>query len=102
MQRGHFNFFADEPLDDIQIVNHQIQDDIDIQRARGKLPDTMNLEIDRMADVRPQSDQRRVETLRVAYLQNRLAISARGDHSVSLCERRCDWLFHQHMNPNLE
>jgi len=35
-----------KPLHDIEIVNHEIKYDIDIQRARRKLSYTMNFEID--------------------------------------------------------
>ena len=31
MKRSHLDLFAHEPLDDIQIVNHQIEHDIDIK-----------------------------------------------------------------------
>ncbi len=38
VQIDYFDIFADQPLHDVQIVNHQIEHDIDVERTRGFLP----------------------------------------------------------------
>src|SRR5689334_6936091 len=63
-----FDVLADEPLHDIQIVNHQVEHNIDVERARGELPDAMYLEVNRLADVWLQSDHRGIEALEVSDL----------------------------------
>jgi len=71
--------FADEPLHYIQIVNHQIQHHIDVQRASAELTHAMNFEIDWVADVRAQRNQRRIEPLRMAHLQDSAAFPGGRD-----------------------
>src|SRR6266404_1315213 len=63
MQAGDLDFFADQPLHDVQIVNHQVEHDVDVQGTRGELAYAMYLEIDRVANMRAQSHQCRVESL---------------------------------------
>ena len=47
--------FADEPLHDVEIVNHQIEHDVDIERARRELADAMNLKVNGIAYVRAEA-----------------------------------------------
>src|SRR2546425_1259904 len=56
---GRFDVLAHQPLYDIEIVNHQIENDVDVQRSRSELTDAMNLKINRVLDVRSQGNQRR-------------------------------------------
>ncbi len=63
-----FNVFADQPLHDIEIVNHQVEHDVDVQRARSELAHAMNLKIDWLANVWTQRDHRRIETFEVPNL----------------------------------
>src|ERR1051325_951248 len=63
------DLITDKPLHNVQIVNHQVEYDIDIQRARGELTNAVNFEIYRMLNVWPQGDERRVETLSMADLK---------------------------------
>src|SRR5207245_8226664 len=80
MQRSHLDIFSDQPLHDVQIVNHQVQDHIYVQRARSELTDTMDFEIDRVAHVRPQRDQRGIESCGVTELQKRAGWRGGSDH----------------------
>src|SRR6266850_2121651 len=68
MQTGDLDVFTHQPLYDIQIVNHQVQDDVDVQGASRELADAMNLEINRITHVGAQCDQRRIEPLGMSYL----------------------------------
>src|SRR6185295_13081473 len=69
----NLDVFADEPLHDIEIVNHQIEHDVDVERARRKLAHPMDLEVDRLVDVWTQRDHRGIETFEMTDLKNRLA-----------------------------
>src|SRR5205085_3833127 len=64
----HFNIFADKPLNDVEIVNHKIEHDIYIERARGEFAHSMNLEIERTFNVRAKCRERRVEPFKMSYL----------------------------------
>ena len=77
---------ADEPLHDVEIVNHQIKDDINVERARGEFADAMNLKIEGLADVRAQCDERRIEAFEVADLQERAAPPGGLDHPIGFFE----------------
>src|SRR6266542_1246668 len=49
VQFGYSNILADQPLHNVQIMDHQVKYYVNIQRTRGKLADAMNLKIDRIA-----------------------------------------------------
>src|SRR5207248_4646188 len=89
----HFHLFADEPLHDVQIVNHQIEDDIYIERASGEFADAVNLEIEGSANVRTQRDERGVEAFEMADLKQRAAFVSRRNHAISFFECARDGLF---------
>jgi hypothetical protein len=97
-----FDVFADEPLHDVEIVNHQIKHDVDIQRARGELTDAMDLEIDGLANVRPQRNECRIETLEMAHLKNGIAFAGSTNHLIRFFERPRDRLFDENVNAGLE
>src|SRR5215213_9092897 len=83
----HFHLASDKPLHYVQIVNHQIQHDIYIERARGKLADAVYLEIERPSYVRAQRCQRRVEAFEMPDLQERARTLCGCDHPVRLFKR---------------
>jgi hypothetical protein len=62
----------------------------------------MNLEVERIAHVRAQGDERRVETFEMADLQQRAALLGGGDHPIRFFQRARDGLFDQHMNASRE
>src|SRR5258706_11236664 len=68
VQTDDLDVFADQPLNYIKIVNHQVQDHIDVQRTSSELANAMNLEIDWIAHVRAQRHQRRIKSLGMADL----------------------------------
>src|SRR6266542_3662632 len=51
VQARYLNFFSDQPLHDIEIVDHQVEHYIDVQRPGRKLTNAMNLEINGIADM---------------------------------------------------
>ena len=50
--------FPDQPLDRIEIVDHYVKHDIDIERTVGKGRYTVDLEVQRPRDMRPKRDHR--------------------------------------------
>src|SRR5205085_3108326 len=88
----HLCAAADEPEHDVEVVDHQVEHDVNIERARGELADAVNLEVDGVSDVRAQGDERRVEAFEVADHQSGFAPPGGGDHPVGLFERARDGL----------
>jgi hypothetical protein len=83
-------------------MNHQVEHDIYVERACSEFADAVNLEVERSLDVRAQGCERRIETLKMAYLQQR-ATSARGsDHPVCFFERASDGFFDEDMYARFE
>src|SRR2546426_12544794 len=82
VQINYFNLLAYQPLHNVEIMNHEIEHDIDIQRARRKLAHSMNLEIDEIVNVREQRDHRWIEAFQMADLQNSRSFRGRGNHPI--------------------
>src|SRR5260370_33908663 len=99
---GNVHILSGQPLPYLQIMTHQTEHNIDVQRARCELAHTMNLEIDRIADMWAQRHQGRIETLGVADLQNRAAFLPGGNHAIGFFERARAWLFNQHVDAGLK
>src|SRR5215207_10552840 len=98
----HFDVFTNEPLHDIEIVNHQVEHYIDVQRTRRKLSYTVDLKIDRLANVRPQSDHRRIEALEVSYLEHGVAFFRGAYHAIGFFECSRYGFLNQNVNARLE
>src|ERR1043165_3597449 len=102
VQFSHLNLFANQPLHNIKIVNHQVEHYIDVERARGKLTYAVNFEIDWIAHMRTQRDKRRIKSLCMAHLQNRVAFVRRGNHPGSFVERARNWFLDQYVHARLK
>ena len=94
--------FTNEPLHNVEIVNHQIEHDIDVEGPRGELANPMDLKIHRLANVWSQRDHRGIEALEMSHLENRVALLGGANHSIGFFERSRDWLLDQDVNPRLE
>src|SRR5713226_6640715 len=102
VKRSYFDVFPDQPLHDVEIVNHQVEHDVDVQRTRGELAHAMNFKIDGTLDVWPERDQRRIEAFGVADLQYRAAFPARSDHAIRFFQSARDWFLNQHVYAGFE
>src|SRR5215208_5404988 len=102
MNVGDLNILADEPLHDIEIVNHQVEHNVNVQRSRGELTDAMNLKIDWLANVRSQRNHRGIEALEVSDLENCVALFGCADHPIRFFERSRYRFFDQDVNARLE
>ena len=102
MQIDYFDVFADQPLHDVQIVNHQIEHDIDVERTRGEFPDAMDFEVDGIAHVWTQGYERGIEAFEMADLEQRASLLRGSNHSIGFSQRWRDRLFDQHVNPRFQ
>jgi hypothetical protein len=98
----HFDILANQPLHYVKVVNHQIEHDIYIKRARGEFTDAVYLEIERSADVRAQGDERGVEAFEMPYLKQRAAFQRGSDYPVRFFESSRDWFFNEDVNASFE
>src|SRR5215208_4954598 len=102
MNVGDLNILADEPLHDIEIVNHQVEHNVNVQRSRGELTYAMNLKIDWLANVRSQRNHRGIEGLEVSDLKNCVASFGCANHPIGFFARSRYRFFDQHVNARLE
>src|SRR5712692_1227373 len=102
VQRSYLDLLANQPLHDVQIVNHQIKHDVDVQASRRELAYAMNLKIDGIVHMWPQSDKRGIEAFGVTDLQHRAAFLPRSDHAIRFFQRARDWFLNQHVNAGFE
>src|SRR5215212_1955854 len=102
MNVGDLNILADEPLYDIEVVNHQVEHNVDVQRSRGELTYAMNLKIDWLANVRSQRNQGWIEAFEVSDLENCVALFGCANHPIGFFERSRYRFFDQDVNARLE
>src|SRR6185436_1882518 len=81
--------------DDVEVVDHQVQDDVDVEAARGERAQPVNLDEARGRDGRLQDVHRRVEALDVADLEDGLAVRGHADQVLRLGGRRGHGLLDQ-------
>src|SRR5579885_388198 len=98
----HLGLAADEPEDYVEVVDHQVEHHVNVERARGELADAVNLEIDGVADVRAERDERGVEAFEVSDHQRRLAALGGGGHRVGLIYRARDRFFDEDVDARFE
>jgi hypothetical protein len=60
---------SDKQANDVQVVNHQIQDDIDVQTPRRKQTHAMSFEEARPLHNLPQAHNGGVKSFQMSYLQ---------------------------------
>jgi hypothetical protein len=78
-------------------VNHQVENNVDIQRAGGELSYAMDFEVNGVANVWAQRDKRRIKSLQVSDLQKRPSLFGGPNHLVGFIERARDWFLYQHV-----
>ena len=79
-------------------MNHQIEDDVDVEAALGEGAEPMHFDETRIRQERPRRVDGGIETLGVANGKPD-AVSSRGaDHRIGLVERACHWFLDQHRN----
>ena len=66
---------VDERQHDVEIVNHQVEDDVDVEAALGKRAEPVDLDEARIGQQRPRRGDRRIEALGVPDRQDSAAAS---------------------------
>ena len=83
-------------------MNHQVEDDVDVEAALGKNSQAMDLDEPRRGDEREHGRDGRVVALGVTDGKRRARLLRGGDHLVSLREGACHRLLDEHRDPLLE
>src|SRR5215475_1190241 len=87
MQVRDSNVFANQPLHNVKVMDHEVEHHIYIERSRREFADAVNLKVHRVTNMRPQGHQCGVESFEVAYLQQSVTFLGSLDHS--LCFSKC-------------
>ncbi len=92
----------DEREQDIEVVDHHVVDDVDIEAARRENAEPMDFEKHGPRNDALGGRDRRIESLDVADLQNPRRALCRSDQLVGFLDRRCHRLFDEHVDPGIE
>ncbi len=76
----------DDREDDVEVMNHHIEDDIDIKAAVGKRPKPMDFDKFRSADQRHCGGHRGIEALGVADAKRRARSNRRADQPIGIVQ----------------
>ena len=87
---------------DVQVVNHQVQHHVHIQRARREDGEPVRLEEHGAAQLRLHGQHRGIEALQVAGLQDALAPLCARDQIVGLGKTGGQRLFNQQVEARIE
>ena len=83
-------------------MNHQIEDDVDIEAPFGERAQTMDLDETRIAQDRTSRDHGRIEPLGLADGENRARLRGRLNHVVRFGQTARHGLFDQHVHAGSE
>ena len=83
-------------------MNHEVEDDVDIERARGEDAEPVRLKEHGHVDVGLDGEDCRVEALQMADLQDALVARCERDELIGFGERGGDGLFDQHVDAGFE
>ena len=92
----------DQTEHDVEVVHHEVQNDVDIEGARGENAEPMRLEEHRHVDVRLHGEHGGVEALQMANLKGALIPHGQGDECVGLGQRGGNRLFYQNIDAGLK
>ncbi len=82
----------------VEIVNHQVEHDIHIQRARREYAEPMDFEKHRPGDQRGSGANRGIESLQVSDLTDAAEALRQANQFVGVGQRGSQRLFHQNVN----
>jgi hypothetical protein len=88
--------------DNIEVVNHEIEDHINVERARGEDAETMGLKEHGAMEEGQSGEHGWIEAFEVADLQNAVALSGQPDKRRSFAERGGDGLFEENIDIRIE
>ena len=88
--------------ENVEIVNHEVVDDVDIEAARRKNAEAMNFEKEWARDNFFRGDDGGIEALEMPDLQDAAVTLGRGDQCVGFFERSGDRLFDEQIDSLFE
>src|SRR5260370_8043146 len=94
---GHW--LLDQREQNVEIVNHQVIDNIHIQAARCEYPQAMHFEKQRVVEDGLDGQYRGIESFQMPDLQQALIAVCGIDESIRLGEGLCHGLFHENAEP---
>ncbi len=86
---------VDKAEDDVEIVDHEVEDDIDIERAGREDAEAVRLKKHGLVEVRGDGRDSRVETLEMANLKDAAVCFSQRDESVCFFDGGDERLFHK-------
>ena len=92
----------DEREQDVEVVDHDVIDDVDIEAARRKNAEAMDFEKHRARDDFSDGDDGGIEAFDVADLKNAAAAFCGGNERVGFIERCGDGLFDEDVDSRCE
>ncbi len=93
-----YDWRVDERKQDVEIVDHDVVNDVDIEAARRKNAEAMDFEKHGARDDFSDGDDGGIEAFDVADLKNAATAFRGGDERVGFIERCSDGLFNEHVN----
>ena len=96
MQRAHRR--VDQTQHDIQVVDHQVQHHVHVQRARAENAEPMRLEKHGVVQDRFGGRDRGIEALQMPGLQNAAVLGGNLDEAIGLLDAGRDRLLHQNVH----
>ena len=80
---------------DVEVVNHEIENDVDIQGSGSENTEPVDLEEQRLMEDGVDSSYRGIEAFEMAHLKNTFMAICQGDEIVGLFERDGKGFFYQ-------
>ena len=87
---------------DIEVVDHEVEHDVDIEGARGKDAEPVHLKEHGAVEKRLDGGDGGVKAFQVTDLQDAMTIRSEGDQLVGLFQSRCDGLLDQNVDSRFE
>jgi hypothetical protein len=79
-------------------VNHQVEDDVDVEAALGKCAQPMDFDETRIGEKPPRGVEGRIEALGLAHGEHDIRVAGGVDHRVSFVNRARHRLFDQNVD----
>ncbi len=86
---------------DVEIVDHQVEHDIHVERSRREHAKTMHFEEHRLRNERQRGTHSGIEALQVSNLGHALVLFRQEKHFVRFGLRGSERLFDEHVDPGL-
>ena len=89
---------GDEGEDDVEVVDHEVEDDVDVEGARGEDAEAVALEEHGAVEMRAGGDDGGVEAFEVAGLDDAVVLRGEAQDGVGVFEACGEGLFNQEVD----